>query len=90
MTKLELLIFKNKTKQKAALGSIIIAAVISLFKQLRDLPHYWRLDKLDFVIIKFLYLKARRKECFRFGSNEKSLSVASYLVKRGLFYSKAL
>ncbi len=50
---MELLTFKNKTKQKAALGSIIIAAVISLFKQLKDLPHYWRLDKLDFVIISF-------------------------------------
>ena len=55
----ELFIFKNiKQLKKAALGSIIIAAVISLFKQLRDLPHYWRLDKLDFVIIS-CFQKAR-------------------------------
>ena len=38
------------------MGSIIIAAVVTLFKQLKDLPHYWRLDKLDFVIISFYIL----------------------------------
>jgi MFS superfamily sulfate permease-like transporter len=41
---------------KAALGSIIIAAVVSLFKQLKDLPYYWKLDKLDFAtwVVTFL------------------------------------
>ena len=40
---------KQTQTQKAAIGSIIIAAVINLFKQLSDVIYYWRLDKLDFV-----------------------------------------
>jgi SulP family sulfate permease len=36
---------------KACLGSIIIAAVINLIKQIKDVPYYWKLEKLDFVIM---------------------------------------
>jgi len=35
---------------KACLGSIIIAALINLFKQFKDLDKYWKLDKIDFII----------------------------------------
>jgi len=35
---------------KACLGSIIIAALISLFKQFEDIVYYWRLDKREFVM----------------------------------------
>jgi hypothetical protein len=34
---------------KACLGSIIIAAVINLFKQFSDIKYYWKLDKNEFV-----------------------------------------
>lgn len=34
---------------QAILGSIIIAALYNLFKQLSDLKHYWKIDKIDFV-----------------------------------------
>lgn len=39
-----------QTLPTACLGSIIIAALISLLKQIKDIPYYWKLDKLDFVI----------------------------------------
>lgn len=39
-----------ETLPKACLGSIIIAALVNLLKQVRDIPYYWRLDKLDFVL----------------------------------------
>jgi MFS superfamily sulfate permease-like transporter len=39
-----------ETLPKACLGSIIIAAIINILKQLKDLPHYWRVDKIDFII----------------------------------------
>ena len=35
---------------KACLGSIIIAAIISLFKQFSDIKYYWNLDKNEFVL----------------------------------------
>ena len=35
---------------KACLGSIIIVAILNIMKQLRDLPYYWRIDKIDFII----------------------------------------
>ncbi|CAF0714401.1 unnamed protein product [Brachionus calyciflorus] len=34
---------------KACLGSIIIAALVNLLLQVKDIPYYWKLDKLDFV-----------------------------------------
>ena len=40
---------------KACLGSIIIAAVISLFKQFSDIKYYWKLDKNEFVYNKFKF-----------------------------------
>ncbi|RNA41759.1 solute carrier family 26 member 6-like, partial [Brachionus plicatilis] len=41
---------------KACLGSIIVAALLNLLLQVRDLPYYWRLDRLDFAtwIITFI------------------------------------
>lgn len=36
---------------KACLGSIIISALVSLFKQFQDIKYYWKLDKSDFVKI---------------------------------------
>ena len=40
---------------KACLGSIIIAAVISLFKQFSDIKYYWKLDKNEFVYNEFKF-----------------------------------
>ena len=40
-------------KLKACLGSIILVALVSLFKQIKDIPHYWRLDRLDFVKLNY-------------------------------------
>jgi high affinity sulfate transporter 1 len=34
----------------ACLGAIIIAALKNMFMQFEDLPYYWKLDKIDFVI----------------------------------------
>ena len=39
-----------ETLPKACLGSIIIAAILNLFKQFQDLDKYWKLDKIDFLI----------------------------------------
>lgn len=41
---------------KACLGSIIVAALISLLKQFEDIVYYWKLDKREFVI-NFLFYK---------------------------------
>lgn len=45
-----------ETLPKACLGSIIIAALTGLLKQMSDLSYYWKLDKVDFTawIITFL------------------------------------
>lgn len=39
-----------ETLPKACLGSIIIAALINLFKQFSDLKYYWKIDKIEFSV----------------------------------------
>jgi MFS superfamily sulfate permease-like transporter len=35
---------------KACLGSIIIAALVNMFKQFKDIKHYWHIDKIDLTL----------------------------------------
>lgn len=55
----------------SVLGAVIIVAIIPLYKQIRDIKSYWKMNKADTAI---WYVCSRVKKLFNSGTGEFILS----------------